>query len=241
MITCTRMLDQSVFNLQIKNLAVVAFCVKLLDCKDNELVMQTSMIINLILQQLCLKLTAHSEKANELRVTLDVIRYSPRYVYFGDWSRSIKPPTIQAAVPSTEVAVQGMQTLQHTQLSAQCSLLCPVFAENFFFFMLMGESQRFNPGGCSSYGPMRNTRSGVRRLSTLKRWAALQQTWRKLCIHHCQDTHEVTSPASSSSVFPLRKIRALEPELLSHLLLIQTIDSHSVQPLCFYRLSILKR
>lgn len=44
------MLDQSVFNLQIKNLAVVAFCVKLLDCKDNELVMQTSMIINLILQ-----------------------------------------------------------------------------------------------------------------------------------------------------------------------------------------------
>lgn len=50
MITCGRMLDQSVFNLQIKNLAVVAFCVKLLDCKGNELVMQTSMIINLILQ-----------------------------------------------------------------------------------------------------------------------------------------------------------------------------------------------
>lgn len=43
------MSDQSVFNLQIKNLAVVALCVKLLDCKDNELVMQTSMVINLLL------------------------------------------------------------------------------------------------------------------------------------------------------------------------------------------------
>lgn len=43
------MSDQSVFNLQSKNLAVVAFCVKLLNCKDNELVMLTSMIINLIL------------------------------------------------------------------------------------------------------------------------------------------------------------------------------------------------
>lgn len=41
--------SQSVFNLQIKNLAVVAFCVKLLNCKGNELVMQTSMTINLIL------------------------------------------------------------------------------------------------------------------------------------------------------------------------------------------------
>lgn len=36
-------------------------------------------------------------------------------------------------MPSAEVVVQGMQALQHTQLSAQCRLLCPVFAENFFF------------------------------------------------------------------------------------------------------------
>jgi len=43
------MSDLSVFNVQIKNLVVVAFCVKLLNCKENELVMQTAMIIKLIL------------------------------------------------------------------------------------------------------------------------------------------------------------------------------------------------
>lgn len=109
---------------------------------------------------------------NELCVTLDIIRYAAWYVYFGDWSRSINPLT-QAAIPSAEVVVQGMQALQHTQLSA---LLCAGFAENsFFFFMLKGESQHFNPGGCSSYVGMRSI-SNVHRLSTLKRWLALQQT-----------------------------------------------------------------
>lgn len=49
------MSDLSVFNLQIKNLVVVAFCVKLLNCKGNELAMQTAMIIKLILSWLCSK------------------------------------------------------------------------------------------------------------------------------------------------------------------------------------------
>jgi len=43
------MSEQSVFRLQIKHLAVAAFCVKLPNCKDNERVMQSFVIINLIL------------------------------------------------------------------------------------------------------------------------------------------------------------------------------------------------
>lgn len=114
---------------------------------------------------------------NELCVTLDRIRYAAWYVYFGDWSRSINPDTIQAAMLSAEVIVQGMRALQHTQLSARCELLCTQFAENsLFFFMLIRESQHFNPGGCSSCVCMRSMRSDVHRPSTLKRWTALQQT-----------------------------------------------------------------
>lgn len=79
----TRRSDQAVFNFQIENLANVTFCVKLLNCKNNELVMHTSMIINLTLHQLCLKLTVHNKKVNEQCVTF-IISYAALYVYFGD-------------------------------------------------------------------------------------------------------------------------------------------------------------